>query len=300
MIRPLKYGIFLFLAIFAINLFIFLFVLLLIKSFGLNLTISFLLGILGMIVSSGLVILIVVFGAPALKYFLFNFRRLIRLENLSNSLLLKLSSEASGTYQHSLMTANIAHKAAKAIGANALLCRISSYYHDIGKLKSPKHFIENQSPRDNIHEKIADPEKSAQIIIDHVKEGARIAKENHFPAELTEIIEQHHGTGLVTYFFKNAKAGNEPIRERRFHYSGPKPMTREAAIVMLADSLEAQIRVHPKINEEVIAKTVEKATDEKMNEGQLDLAQFMPGDIEKIKKAMIENLKSIFHHRIEY
>lgn len=243
--------------------------------------------------------LLVILGTPTLRGFLVTYRRLLRLENLSHPLLLRLSSEAPGTYHHSLNATQLAYKAGKAIGADALLIRVGGYYHDIGKLSHPQFFIENQKD-ENIHETLQNPKKSAGLIINHIKEGIKLAQENHFPQEIIDFIPQHHGTAVVSYFYNQAKEQNPKVLKKDFTYPGPKPLTKETAILMLADIIEAKARPETNLTPEKIKEIVKETIVEKVQENQFDLSGLTPTDFAKITKAFQETLASMFHQRIKY
>jgi len=221
-------------------------------------------------------------------------RRWFRLSNLTHPLLLRLSADAPGTFYHSVMVANIAARAAKMIGADSLLCRTASYFHDIGKLKNPQLFIENQ-PEGEIK-----PAQSIQEINDlkkHVDEGVKIAQEANLPKEIINLIAQHHGTTFCSYFFKfMKKRKSKRFIEENFRYSGPKPQTKEAAVLMLADSLEARTRVDNGSIKEIVETTFE----DKIKDHQLDESSLSPREINKLKYAFIETLEGIRHQRVSY
>jgi putative nucleotidyltransferase with HDIG domain len=233
---------------------------------------------------------------------LLHLRRLFRLDNLSNSLLLRLSEEAPGTYHHSIIVANLASKAAKEIGADSLLCRVGSYFHDIGKLENPHFFIENHNPYqydDHFEIKLNSPEKNAQVIINHVKNGIKIAEEMHLPKEIVNLIAQHHGDSLCSYFYDIAKKQNPlGVKKADFQYPGPKPQSKEAAILMLADSLEASARV--KEGYSSIKNLVDNVFSDKMREQQLQDCGLSEKEIARLKKSFIASMESLLHPRIEY
>jgi len=226
--------------------------------------------------------------------------KLLELSNPNQPLLKKLLYEAPGTYHHSILVANLSEAAAEEIGANALLARVGAYYHDIGKIKRPYFFKENQIINDNPHDKIS-PKLSTVIITSHVRDGIDMAKEYKLPEAIRDIIQQHHGDTLVKYFYIMAKKdGSEEVEDSSFRYDGPKPETREAAIVMLADSVEAAVRslTNPTIDE--INKMVDKIVKDKIDDKQLDNCQITMQDIVKIRKSFKLVLEGIFHNRIEY
>jgi len=253
--------------------------------------------------SSLILLVFLIFYFAELSEAIVNFRRLNRFESLSHPLLIKLSLEAPGTYQHSLNVATLAYKAAKGIGANALLARIGAYYHDIGKLKNPKYFIENQNGN-NIHEEIL-PEESAKIIIDHVIYGDTLAKEFHLPEEVRAFIREHQGTGFLDYFYKKAQKlkgeGLIPeVRRKDFCYPGPTPQSKETAIVMLADAVEAKARSLETVTMENLESLLEETFQDKKDSLQLSQSNLSERELAKIKKVFLNTLLSIYHKRITY
>lgn len=294
--KPLKYGLFLVLLITAV-----IFVISLIFNFIGN---SYLFLFLIALISSVIITVIVIFTSPVLKDFLATYRTMMRLENLSHPLLLQLSLEAPGTYHHSLMVANLANRAAKAIGADSILTRIGGYYHDIGKLKNPAFFIENEIKGENPHAEINSPKKSVKLIINHVAEGIEMAQENHLPREIIDLIEQHHGTTVVSFFYKQAeeKSANRgtTVKKSDFRYPGPKPLSTEAAILMFADAIEAKIRLCSKITPLIIRETIDEIINNRIKEKQLELSGLNQSEIERIRQSFIETLSTMFHQRIKY
>lgn len=226
--------------------------------------------------------------------------RLLDLSNMNEPLLRKLTLEAPGTYQHSMMVANLSEQAARAIGADSLLCRVGAYYHDIGKIKRPRFFIENQMGLENPHDKLA-PSLSTRIIHSHVKDGIEMAKEAGLPDVIVDFITQHHGTSLVGYFYHQACArSSEPVFEEDFRYPGPRPQTREAAVLMLCDGLEAAARTLSHPTPEKLTELVEKMVSHNLNDGQLNESGLSLRDIEIIKETLCKALQNIYHARIEY
>jgi cyclic-di-AMP phosphodiesterase PgpH len=229
--------------------------------------------------------------------------RLLELSNPGHPLLRRLQIEAPGTYHHSIMVGNLAEAAAEGIGADALWVRVGSYYHDIGKIKRPYFFVENQFSQENPHEKL-NPTLSTLVITYHVKEGAEIAREHGLPDKLIEIIEQHHGTDLVRYFYKraadNLQGEKEVLLEEDFRYEGPKPQTKEAALVMLADSVEAAVKSLPKPTPSKVETLVQKIIRERLDDGQFDECNLTLKDLNKVKISFIKVLGGLFHNRIEY
>jgi len=226
--------------------------------------------------------------------------KLLELANPSQVLLKELMTAAPGTYNHSIITGNLAEGAAEKVGANPLLTRVGAYYHDIGKIRRPFFFIENQLG-DNPHDKTK-PNLSCLIITAHVKDGVEMARKHHLPKEIVDIINQHHGTGLVTYFYNRAKktAGKEEISDSDFRYPGEKPRSREAALVMLADASEAAVRTITKPNPNNIEQMIRKIFQAKLEDGQLEQCDLTLGDLEIITKVYAQTLVNMYHSRIEY
>ena len=228
--------------------------------------------------------------------------KLLELSNPNNPLLKRLLMEAPGTYHHSIMVANLAEVAAEEVGANPMLVRVGAYYHDVGKIKRPFFFGENQLGGVNPHDKIS-PSLSTSIIISHVKDGLELAKEHDIPTVVSDMIVQHHGTTLVKYFYytlKNSSENPDEIKEEDFRYSGPRPQSKEAAIIMMADSVEAAVR---SIQEPTLAKIEEMVNNivkDKLNSNQLNECDLTFKDLETIKSCFLRVLKGIYHHRIEY
>jgi len=228
--------------------------------------------------------------------------KLLELSNPNNPLLKKLLMEAPGTYHHSVLVANLAEAGAEVAGGNPVLARVSSYYHDIGKIKRPYFFKENQIGADNPHNKIA-PNLSSLIIISHVKDGLELSKEYKIPKVIQDIIEQHHGTSLVKYFYitaKNSAENPEEILEENFKYPGPIPLSKEAGIVMLADSVEAAVRSISEPDKYKIEEMVNNIFKSKFEEKQLEGCDLTLKDLNLIKKTFIKTLLGIYHQRIEY
>ena len=228
--------------------------------------------------------------------------KLLELSNPNNLLLKRLLMEAPGTYHHSIMVANLAEVAAEEVGANPMLVRVGAYYHDIGKIKRPFFFGENQLGGVNPHDKIS-PALSTTIIISHVKDGLELAKEYDVPTIVTDMIAQHHGTTLVKYFYytlKNNSENPDLIKEDDFRYPGPKPQTKEAAIIMMADSVEAAVRSIQEPTLDKIEAMVNNIIKDKLNSNQLNECDLTFKDLEVIKACFLKVLKGIYHHRIEY
>jgi putative nucleotidyltransferase with HDIG domain len=227
--------------------------------------------------------------------------KLLELSNPNQPLLKTLLMEAPGTYHHSIIVGNLAEHAAQKIGANPLLARVGAYYHDIGKIKRPYFFTENQIAMDNPHEKIT-PSLSTLIITSHVKDGVELAKQNKLPGVITDLIKQHHGDSVVSYFYHKAKQGENgsKVNMDSFRYEGPRPQTKEAAIVMLADSVEAAVRSMTDHSPGKIEGMVRKIIKEKLESGQLEESDLTLKDLDIISDAFLDILGGIFHNRIEY
>jgi putative nucleotidyltransferase with HDIG domain len=228
-------------------------------------------------------------------------RRMLRIESLSNPLLSKLSSEAPGTFHHSLNVSVLAQKAAKSIGADSLLVRIAAYYHDIGKLDNPRAYIENQAQKEVPNtDNAASIKKNAEVIISHVKRGEKITRENHLPEEIVDIIKEHHGTTRALFFYRMAKAKGLEIKETDFRYDGPVPSRKESGILMLSDVVEATARASSNLTPERIKEIVENTVKDKLRDNQLKNSNLSELELAKITSSLKENLRSVFHQRIEY
>ncbi len=226
---------------------------------------------------------------------------LLELSDLNHPLLKKLSLEAPGTFHHSMVVGNLAESAAKAIGANPLLARVGSYYHDVGKMEKPEYFIENQMDAVNRHNQLA-PSMSALILTSHVKNGMELAEEYGIPKLIRNFIPEHHGTSLMKYFYNKAKenAGDSEVNEATFRYPGPKPQSKETGIVMLADSVEAATRSISNPTPTKIRAFVEDLVDQRFRDGELDECDLTLRDLKQIIDAFMPVLYGVFQHRIEY
>lgn len=226
---------------------------------------------------------------------------LLELSNPNHPLLKKLLLEAPGTYHHSILVGNLSESAAHAVGANALLTRVASFYHDIGKVQMPHFFVENQMGEFNPHENMA-PEVSVKVIRDHVDNGMRLAEEYHLPREIKDIIEQHHGNSLIRFFFHKASQENEaePLNQDNYSYRGRTPRTKESAIVMLADSVEAAVRSLPEIKSETVKTMIDKIFQEKLSSGQLSLSPLTFAELTIIAERFEAILAGVYHARIQY
>lgn len=225
--------------------------------------------------------------------------KLIELSNPNHPLLRKILTETPGTYHHSVMVANLSESACEAIGADGLLARVGAYYHDIGKTKRPQYFIENQMNIENPHNKLS-PQLSKNIIIAHVTDGVDMLKKHKMPKEFIDIAEQHHGTSLLKYFYHQAKQTNDSIYEEEFRYPGPKPQTKEIAIISIADSVEAAVRSMSNPTPDKIEKLVRSIIADRLQDHQLDECDLTLKELDIIAKSFCESLKGIFHSRIEY
>lgn len=228
--------------------------------------------------------------------------KLLELSNPNHPLLKKLLMEAPGTYHHSMLVANLAEMASEEVGANSVIVRIGSYYHDVGKTERPYFFGENQMGGENPHNHMT-PNLSAKIIISHVKDGIELARKYNLPKVIQDIIGEHHGTTLVKYFYytmKNNSENPEEVKEEDYRYPGPIPNSKEAGIIMLADSVEAAVRSIKEPSEDKIKEMINNIISDKLSCGQLNDCNLTIKDIEKIKKCFLTALNGIYHHRIEY
>ncbi|HEX5504475.1 MAG TPA: HDIG domain-containing protein [Thermomicrobiales bacterium] len=256
--------------------------------------------------------------------------QLLELAHPNQPLLYKLAREAPGTYHHSIVVSNLAESAVELVGGDPLFTRVAVLYHDIGKTLRPTFFIENQANRDNVHDAL-DPQTSAQIILDHVTDGVRLAQKSRLPAPIVDVIRQHHGTTLLRYFYNKALEHGDEVREEDFRYRGPKPQTKEAGVIMLADSVEATVRATAQAGKlrfddatkngktpasavgsgtgpfrterhysSKLQELVEQVVDDIVKRGQLDECDLTLRDIMLIKRTFVQVLDGIYHPRIEY
>ncbi len=226
--------------------------------------------------------------------------QLMELARPTHPLLRDLLLKAPGTYHHSILVSNMAEEAAGRIGADPLLARVGAYYHDVGKIVRPYFFVDNQVEGVNVHERL-DPRTSAQIVISHVKDGLELARKYRLPSKVRDFIPQHQGTVLATYFYHKAREieGGE-VNQEDFRYPGPKPQTKETAIVMLADSCEAAVRGERPDSREGIEELVRRIIDGKVLDGQLDECDLTLHDLHEIRSAFVSILQAVFHPRIKY
>ena len=229
--------------------------------------------------------------------------RLLELSNADLPLLRRLAIEVPGTNHHSFMVGVLAEASAKAIGANALLARVGCLYHDIGKLAAPRMYIENQAGAANPHDKVA-PKDSARIITGHVRRGIEMGNEADLPPQIIDFIPQHHGTRVIAYFYHKAKAEadrrGEPLNVEDFRYPGPKPQSKEAAILMLADGAEASVRSLEDRNEENIRAIIKKIIDTVVADGQFDECNLTMRELTLVRESLVSTLQNVYHQRISY
>lgn len=225
--------------------------------------------------------------------------KLLELSNPNQPLLKKLMLEAPGTYHHSVMVGNLGEAAAEAVGADGLIVRVGAYYHDIGKIKRPYFFTENQFNGENPHDKIS-PTLSALIITSHVKDGVEMATEAKLPPMIIDMIAQHHGNSLISYFYQKAKETDEEVREEDYRYEQPKPQTKEAAILMMADTVEAAVRSKTGATPGQIEGFIRTLIKGKLNDGQFDECDLTFKDLDKIAETFGRVINGIYHKRIEY
>jgi len=228
--------------------------------------------------------------------------RLLELSNINNPLLQQLAVKAPGSYNHSLVVGTLAEEGAKAIGGNPLFCRVAAFYHDIGKINKPEYYVENQRGT-NPHDRLA-PSMSALIIAAHVKDGIKLAREAGLPEQIVDIIPQHHGTKMMTYFYEKARNSTDPalgpVKKEDFRYPGPKPQTREAAIFMLADAVEAAARTVEEPTPNRLEDMIRKVTNAIVLDGQLEECDLTFADLHRIQDAFLRLLVSMYHHRVDY
>ena len=228
--------------------------------------------------------------------------KMLELANLNHPLLRQLMLRAPGTYHHSVIVGSLSEAAAEAIGADKLLVRVAAYFHDIGKITKPHYFVENQRDVPNPHDRLP-ARKSAGIIVRHIQAGARIAAHNRLPQPIIDNISMHHGTGLVRYFYNKAQqeaAEGEVVDEAKFRYPGPRPDTREAGILHLADKVEAACRAVKQPTPEKFREVIQSLISQAMNDGQLEDCSLTLKELYTIGKSFAEVMMSIYHHRIEY
>jgi putative nucleotidyltransferase with HDIG domain len=269
--------------------------------FRMGLLSDLIMGFLGGIIASVLLL-----GLTPIIESLFGYTtdiKLLELANMDTPLLKDLVLQAPGTYHHCVMVGNLVEAAAKSISANPLLARVSAYYHDIGKLKKPVYFIENTGGSDNRHDRIS-PTMSSLVLISHVKDGVELAREHRLGDRIARIIQQHHGTSLTSFFYQKAKAKENPdmdfMNEKDFRYPGPKPQTKEAGLVMLADAVEASSRTLTDPTPASIQRLIQKIINQIFLDGQLEECELTLKDLHEIGNSFSHILTAFFHQRIDY
>jgi putative nucleotidyltransferase with HDIG domain len=256
--------------------------------------------------ANGLICAVIVTGTIPLVEYLFKYTtdiKLLELANMNSPVLRDLMVQAPGTYHHSVVVGNLVEAAAEDINANPLMARVAAYYHDIGKMKKPLYFIENVGVGENKHDKLA-PSMSALILMAHLKDGVEIAREHKLGGAIIDVIREHHGTGLMKFFYDKAKnqvdENVQHVDERDYRYPGPKPQTREAALIMLADAVEAAGRTLTDPTPARIRGMVQKIINNIFIDGQLDECELTLKDLHKIANSFEKVLAGIFHHRVDY
>ena len=267
------------------------------SELGFNLLFGFLGGVV-----AGLVVL----GVLPVVEWIFGYTtniKLLELANLNHPLLKQMILEAPGTYHHSIIVSTLAETAARSVNANPLLARVSAYYHDIGKITKPLYFVENQGQHENKHDKLA-PSMSSLVLVSHVKDGLELAREFGLGKKIGSIIQQHHGTGLISFFYQKAKSQEHPeleqVEEGDYRYPGPKPQTKEAGLVLLADAIEAASRTLQEPTPARLQGLVQKIINNIFTDGQLDECELTLKDLHQIAKSINPILAGLHHHRVEY
>jgi putative nucleotidyltransferase with HDIG domain len=259
----------------------------------------------GFALLNGIAVTMLVSALLPIFEYLFNMTTdisLLELLDLNQPLMRELLVEAPGTYHHSIIVGNLAEAAAEAVGVNPLLARVSAYYHDIGKIKMPDYFIENQIASVSKHDKLA-PRMSSLILLSHVKEGVELARKQKLPQVIIDIIQQHHGTSVQTFFYQKAKEQHDkvaPLTEEDFRYPGPKPQSRVAALVLMADAVEAASRVLTDTSPARVSLLVDRIINHCFIDGQLDNCELTLKDIREIRTHFVYLLTSMYHKRINY
>jgi hypothetical protein len=235
------------------------------------------------------------------RFLLISETTLLELSDTNQPLLRKLAEEAPGSFQHSLQVANLAEEAARAIGAQLLLVRAGALYHDIGKIANPSYYIENLADGYSPHESLT-PKESSKVIINHVRNGVILAKNYKLPVQIIDFIRTHHGTSVAYYFYKKFVDQNpgEANMEKEFSYPGPKPFSKETAVVMMADAVEASSRSLVKYTEEGISELVERILYLQEQDGQFSEVPLTFKDLSDIKAVFKKRLSNIFHERVAY
>ncbi len=229
--------------------------------------------------------------------------KLLEMASLDKPIMRDLMMRAPGTYYHCVLVGNLVESASEAIGANPLLAKVSAYYHDLGKITKPLYYIENQNGMENPHDRLS-PSMSSLILISHTKDGVDLARRNRVGKPIIDIIQQHHGTNLISYFYQkakdNEKEGQQTVKEEDFRYPGPKPQTREAAIVMLADAVEAASKTLSDPTSSRIQGLVQRIINQIFIDGQLNECELTLLDLQLISEIFTRILTGIFHTRVEY
>jgi putative nucleotidyltransferase with HDIG domain len=259
----------------------------------------------GLALGGGVLTGILALGLTPIMEWLFSYSsniRLLELLNLDQPMLRELMLIAPGTYHHAMVVGQMVEAAAETIGANPMLAKAAAYYHDIGKIKKPAYFVENQMSGENKHEKLA-PSMSSLILISHVKDGVELARKHRLGERIVDIIRQHHGTNMITYFYHKAKtqaANRNQIKLEDYRYPGPRPQTKEAGLVLLADQVEAASRTLTDATPARIKGLVQKIIDDVFTDGQLDECELTLKDLHHIARSFNKILSGIFHQRIQY
>lgn len=261
--------------------------------------VSYLIGSL----TAGVISSALALGGLYISSLLFDITTVVQLMDLarpSHPLIQKLLLQAPGTYHHSLMVGNLAEQAAERIGADSLLVRVGAYYHDIGKLENPHHFIENQMEGVNIHDRL-DPRTSSALLHAHVTNGLALARKHHLPARIRSFISEHHGTMRTTYqYMRASKEAGGPVDDAGFRYPGPRPQTRETALLMLADASEATVRACKCETIEEMDAVIRRAITDRLADHQLDESNLTLRDIDLIRRSFLDTLRGVYHPRVEY
>ena len=226
---------------------------------------------------------------------------LLELSNYDRPLLKDLARKAPGTFNHSMTMGTMGETAAERIGANPMLARVGAYYHDIGKTITPQNYVENQLDNQNVHENLT-PEESAQLIVSHVEEGVQLGKDNNLPQEILDFIPMHHGTTVMTYFYERAKKlyGEDEVKINDYRYPGPKPDSKETAIIMLADGCESAVRSIEEPDSDKVENVIDGIFNSRIDDGQLEDSPLTLGDMTKMKEAFLSILLGQHHRRIRY
>lgn len=262
--------------------------------------------ILGILISSilsGILISwIIIHTSPIMQTWFSAMRRLVRLDTLSHPILLRLAKEAPSTFQHSLQVGNLANYAAKSISADAFLARIGGYYHDVGKLIHPNFFIENSGKREDKPENLnlKQLKMLARGIQDHITDGMNFLAKHGFPQEVIAFIPQHHGTMPIAYFYEFAKKLDPNVKKHDFYYRGPKPLSKESAIIMIADATESRIRSLDNPSKESVRVLIDQIILDRVKEKQFVLSGLSDAELKKISIAMAQGIAAVHHKRIKY